>query len=179
MDIGTRVRKLRKQQGRTLQDISVQCGFTKSLLSKIENGVVTPPIATLSKIATALGVSLAMLVDEGDRIGSFFTPAQETENDKNWVKTENGHNFYSFASKHINKKMQPLLFTAKKDEVTEHNLSHKGEEFIYLLSGEMKFRVGNVEYYLKPNDSIYFDCSEEHGAIPVTEDVKYIDIFAE
>ena len=178
MDIGVHIKKLRTHQNRTLQEIADACGFTKSLLSKIENGVVIPPVATLSKIAKALGVKISVLIEEGQKVGSFFTPTDLiTESGR--VKTDKGYSFFTFASEHQNKKMQPFLFTARKGEVVEHHVSHEGEEFIYMLEGEMKFKVGNVEYVLKPGDSIYFDSIEQHGVMPISVEAKYIDVFVE
>ena len=57
--IGRHIRKLRKLQHRTLQDVADNCGFTKSLLSKIEGGKVVPPVATLIKIASALHTNIS------------------------------------------------------------------------------------------------------------------------
>jgi len=59
LNIGTHIRRLRLQQRRTQQEIASVCGFTKSLLSKIESNTVTPPVATLVKIARSLGTSVS------------------------------------------------------------------------------------------------------------------------
>jgi transcriptional regulator with XRE-family HTH domain len=53
IELGKRIRYFRKVQRRTLSDIAQMCGFTNSLLSKIENGKTTPPVSTLIKIANA------------------------------------------------------------------------------------------------------------------------------
>lgn len=176
MIIGKKIRKIRTQQKRTLQQISDTCGFTKGLLSKIENSKINPSVATLSKIAGALGVKVSALLEEDDGLSVIYTPIDKVK-EKNFIKTEKGYSFFPFASEHIDKKMQPFLFTAKKGEIIKHELSHEGEEFIYVLEGEMKFKVGDIEYWLKPGDSLYFDSTEEHGVEPLSDMVKYIDIF--
>ncbi len=178
MDLGKNIKIIRTQQKRTLQEIAEACGFTKSLLSKIENGVVIPPVATLSKIAEALGVKISTLVEEGQNVATIYIPSNAIAKE-NQVKTEKGYSFFPFASEYVNKKMQPFLFQGKKGEVIEHNLSHEGEEFIYMLEGEMKFKVGVVEYILKPGDSLYFNSVEGHGMIPLTDEIKYLNLFAE
>src|SRR3954471_3148850 len=63
-NIGSRVRTVRLRNGLRLQDIAERCGFTKSLLSKIETGAVNPPIATLTAIARALAVPVAALIED-------------------------------------------------------------------------------------------------------------------
>jgi transcriptional regulator with XRE-family HTH domain len=178
MEIGVRIKKIRTQQKRTLQEIADASGFTKSLLSKIENGVVIPPVATLTKIAKALGVKVSTLVEQEQNGDKIFTPSVEIRPDK-LTQTEKGYSIYPFASEHVNKKMQPFLFCGTKGEVLEHTLSHEGEEFIYMLEGEMKFKVGNIEYILKPGDSLYFNSVEGHGVIPLSDEIKYLDIFVE
>jgi quercetin dioxygenase-like cupin family protein len=73
--------------------------------------------------------------------------------------------------------MQPFLFVGKKGEVKPHELSHEGEEFIYVIRGQMKMQVGEVEYQLKEGDSLYFNSSLKHGIQPVSDEVVYLDIF--
>ncbi|MEX2103980.1 MAG: cupin domain-containing protein, partial [Bacilli bacterium] len=95
------------------------------------------------------------------------------------IATNKGYSFYTFAPSFKEKLMQPFLFTAKKGEVKQHVLSHDGHEFVYMLEGEMKYKVGNIEYTMKPGDSIYFNSLEEHTLTPLSEEVKYIAVFAD
>ena len=178
MEVGKRIRKLRLQQKLTLQDIADACGFTRSLLSKIENGKIAPCLGTLSKIAETLGVKSASLLEEGDYKSAIFTPKHVTQNG-NMFKTDTAYAIFTFAAEHIQKKMQPFLITAKKGEVQMHNVSHAGEEFIYVLSGEMNFRVDTVTYLLSDGDSLYFDACEQHEVTPLSEEVLYLNIFTE
>lgn len=176
MQIGMNIRKLRAQQHRTLQEIANACGFSKSLLSKIEHEVVIPPFATLSKIAAALGVNISTLLEEGTDKRCILATAEMVENSPRAI-TDKGYEFVTLAAEYTNKKIQPCLIVGKKNQVAEHSLSHTGEEFIYMLEGEMKFKIGNVEYLMKPGDNVYFDSLQEHGFLPVTDEVKYINIF--
>jgi len=178
MDLGTKIRKLRKRQRRTLKDIAESGGFTPSLLSKIENGKTMPPVSTLSRIAEALGVTFAILLDGSDREGPVHTPAAAVKA-AGLVKTDRGYRFFPFAVERPTKQMQPFLFEVEKGKVRRQALSHSGEEFIYVLTGRIKFRVGNVEYRLDPGDSLYFDSEEEHEVTPVSHKALYLAIFHE
>jgi transcriptional regulator with XRE-family HTH domain len=178
MEIGLKIRKLRKQQNRTLQDVADKCGFSKSLLSKIENGLVVPPVATLARIAEALGTKVSSLMEEGENDAAVFTQSEDIKKGP-LVRTDKGYVFYSFANDFRDKKMQPCLFYGRKGEVIRHSVSHEGEEFIYMLEGRMKIKVGKVEYEMNPGDSLYFDSIEEHGMMPISDEVKYIDMFIE
>jgi len=175
LNIGTHIRRLRLQQHRTQQEIATACGFTKSLLSKIESNTVTPPVATLVKIARALGTAVSALLEAGGRVGAVHTTAAEAL--AGIVQTERGYWIYPFATHRKDKRIQPFLIVAKKGEVKEHHLAHEGEEFIYVLDGRMKFQVGNAEYRLGPGDSLYFSSAEEHQVIPLSAQVTYLNLF--
>lgn len=175
INLGKHIRKLRIQQNRTLKEVADECGFTKSLLSKIETGKVVPPVATLVKIAHALGTKVSTLIEDNDTVETVYTTKKEIE--ENFIKTGIGYSIFPFATDYREKKMQPFLFLARRGEVKEHRVSHEGEEFLYVIEGEMKFQVGNIEYTLKEGDGLYFDALEEHGVMPISEKVKYVDIF--
>ena len=162
----------------TQQDIAEKCCFTKGLLSKIENGSVIPPIATLSKLSKALGVKMSTLLDDTEEgINAHFSSAHEDIT--KYSMTSQGYAICSLVPDKIEKKMTPLIVKAKNGEVKKHLLVHEGEEFIYIISGSMEFKVANIEYQLKTGESIYFSAFEPHGIIHVSNEVTYIDIFVE
>jgi transcriptional regulator with XRE-family HTH domain len=178
MEIGARIRKLRRRQNRTLQAVADRCGFTRSLLSKIENGRTVPPVATLTRIAAALGVSTSALLDDAGQTGTVHTAAAERHG-KGLVKTDKGYSFFTFAAGRADKLMQPFLFEARKGQVKRHRLSHTGEEFLYVLEGEVRYRVGTTEYHLSAGDSLYFDSESEHEVTPVSKLARYLAVFVE
>lgn len=177
LKIGTLIRNLRSNQNRTIQEISDKCGLSKSMISKIETNNVFPSVATLVKLAEALGTNISSLLErKKEDCGSFLITSKKSL--ENTVLTEKGYNIYPYASEFHDKKMQPFLFIARKGEVKEHHLTHNGEEFIYVLEGTMKFQVGDIEYKMSEGDALYFNALEKHQIIPVSEIVKYIDVFA-
>lgn len=175
LQIGTRIRNLRLVQKRTLQDIANACDLSKSMVSKIETNAVVPSVATLVKIAKSLGTHVSVLMEENDTRSSVMISSEKAI--ENMTQTDRGYHIFPFASEYKDKKMQPFLFIGKKGEVKEHHLTHDGEEFIYVLEGEMKLQVGNLEYTLKKGDSVYFNALEQHGILPVSDTVQYINIF--
>lgn len=179
MNIGYKIRYIRKSQKRTLQEIADQCGFTKGLLSKIENNHITPPISTITKIANALGVKISALLDEsGNKDKTVFTKRAKSEDSKG-IKTSKGYFFIPIATDRIDKTMQPYIFFAKKGDIKRQPMSHQGEEFIFILDGEVKFRVGSIEYIMQPGDSLYFNALEEHELSPISDTVKYLGVFTQ
>ncbi|RAP74331.1 helix-turn-helix domain-containing protein [Paenibacillus montanisoli] len=178
MELGDKIKKLRLDQNRKIAEIAEVCGFSKSLLSKIENGKTIPPIATLVKIADALGTKVSILLDDEQRSGTIYTPQDKSHNQL--VKTEKGYSFHAFAVERGEKLMQPYLFVARKGEEDHRkSFSHHGEEFIFVLEGEMRYTVGASEYKLGPGDSLYFDAIEKHSLSPITPEVKYISLFTQ
>ncbi|WP_246067094.1 helix-turn-helix domain-containing protein [Paenibacillus koleovorans] len=178
IDLGNKIKKLRTEQNRSLADIADVCGFSKSLLSKIENGKTIPPIATLMKIADALGTKVSILLDDQRQAGTIHTTRDRVA--AGLTKTEKGYSFFPFAVEREDKLMQPFLFVSRREENDSRNTySHDGEEFIFLLEGEMRYKVGQSEFTLQPGDSLYFDSIEKHSLQPITDEVKYIAVFTQ
>src|SRR5262245_14982382 len=111
--LGARIQKLRLRQHRTLDSVAGECGFTKSLLSKIEGGKTTPPVATLMKIARALGTEVGHLLAADNSSETVFTPAAELA-ESNLTRTDKGYLFHLFAARRSEKLMQPFLFVAHR-----------------------------------------------------------------
>lgn len=177
MSYASRIRTLRRLQKRTLKDMAQACGFTVSLLSKIEAGKTAPPVATLSKIARALGVELSDLLEGSPHKSAVLTPSRHLEA-RELTRTDKGYGFHVLAAGRGEKMMQPFVFEAKRGEVVAGAMSHPGEEFIYVLQGRMRYRVGEVTYTLGPGDSLYFDAEEDHDLEPITPTVRYLGLFA-
>ncbi|WP_243739198.1 helix-turn-helix domain-containing protein [Flavobacterium sp. 245] len=175
IEVGTRIKLLRTSQKRTLQEIADSCGLSKSMISKIENNKAVPSVAALVKIASILGTSISGLLEQESWDKTIVT-SYKTAMDK-LIKTEKGYHIFPYASAYHNKKMQPFLFVARKGEVIPHQLSHEGEEFVFVIEGNMKMQVGDTEYVLKAGDSLYFNALHKHGITPLSDEVTYIDIF--
>ena len=174
-DMGDRIRILRSNQKKTLQEVADGCGLSKSMISKIENGKTIPSVATLVKIAQVLETTISVLLEkEGWAKAVVNTQAEAMEH---LVNTEKGYAIFPYASTFHGKKMQPFLFKATKGEVIPHQLSHEGEEFIYIINGEMHMEVGEIEYLLKKGDTLYFSSLQKHGITPVSDEVVYLDVF--
>ncbi|MFC4808042.1 helix-turn-helix domain-containing protein [Paenibacillus sp. GCM10023250] len=179
LDLGKRIRLIRKEQKRTQEEIAKICGFTKSMLSKIESGGAMPAVSTLMKIAGALGVKVSDLLEEQSSNDTVMVSAGQYEDISKWIKTNKGYSFFAFASTRHSKIMQPYIFVARRGEINEHTFSHSGEEFIYVISGKMRYKVGNTDYEMSAGDSLYFNSLQEHTVVPLSDEVKYLAVFTE
>jgi transcriptional regulator with XRE-family HTH domain len=176
LHLGSHIRRLRLEQRRTQQEVADACGFTKSLLSKIERNRVMPPVATLVKIANALGTRVSELIETGSKVASAATRGADVAGEM--IGTDQGYWIYPYATGFERKRMQPFMFCVRKGEVKEHHLAHEGEEFIYVLDGCVLVQVGPDEHILNAGDTLYFDAAYIHQVIPVSEEARYLDIFA-
>ena len=175
LNIGDRIKMLRISQKRTMQEIAEASDLSKSMISKIENNKTVPSVAALVKIAKALGTNISSLLEQDGWVNAIITTRQKAQ--ENLTTTDKGYSIYPYASEYHEKKMQPFLFVAKKGEVIPHELSHEGEEFIYVIKGQMKMQVGETEYLLNSGDGLYFNSVQKHGIMPVSDEVMYLDIF--
>ena len=166
LDIGSQVRALRNKRDLTLQDLADLTGLSKPNLSQIENNLVTPPIATLLKIAAALGVSIGyffqgvgpdssmVVVRKADRYGVAKGPHI----------SHIGYQYEPLAYPKLGKTMEPFIvhMEEREAEAIVYN-NHRGEEFLYVLEGKIEFRRGDTVVLLEEGDSLYFDSVVPHG----------------
>lgn len=167
LDLGRQIRNLRVRRDMTLKDLSDLTGLSKPNLSQIENNLVTPPISTLLKISTALGVG----------IGHFFQEAGGQEKSVVVVRKEDrygiakgphishiGYQYEPLAYPKFDKNMEPFIVKMEErdaDDIVFNN--HRGEEFLFLLEGKLEFRCGDTVVTLEEGDSLYFDSGIPHG----------------
>ncbi len=163
LNLGGKIRELRLKKGYTLKEMSKITGFSTALLSQIENNVVSPPITTLWRIAEALGVKIACFFQESPEENVDYTLVRKGEG-KPTARRETYPNlsFYSLAFGKLNRKMDPYLVIFDKDEKCPQSVSHEGEEFIYVLEGKLKLKLGDRTFELEEGDSIYYDSRVSH-----------------
>ena len=89
--IGKKIKQVRLRQQKTQQQIADECGISKSLLSKIENGQTSSAVATLSRISDALGIPLSWVLDDHPETDIVLLPK-----DKRQYKIGNEHMGYSY-----------------------------------------------------------------------------------
>lgn len=170
LQIGMKIRNLRQERRMTLQDLAGRTNLSKPLLSQIENNQVIPPLATLLRIAKAFGVNLnCFFEDERDDTKCVLIRAGEQHSRQLRAAHNHGGQAYTYTSRAYGKthhQMEPFDVEFFAREWSEELLvRHEGEEFLYVLEGELEFRHGEQTMILTPGDSVYYDSSEPHGYI--------------
>lgn len=176
MYIGKNIRRIRKDIVMTQQQLADACGLTKSMISKVENGVVIPALSTLTKIAHALRVKVSQLIEAENQQPSMMT-LNPFEDPGQFVTTAMGYQIFNPAAGLEDRMTQPILITAYEGEVKPHLVDHPGEEYLFVFDGEMTFAVGDAIYLLRRGDSLFFDATQSHGIRSVKGMVQYVDVF--
>ncbi|RMB00622.1 helix-turn-helix domain-containing protein [Eilatimonas milleporae] len=162
--IGTTVRKLRKQLHLTVGELAAVAGVSVAMLSKVENGQISPSLATLEKLARGLKVPISRLFTEFDeRRDCSFVPAGEgVKIDRRGTRV--GHQYQVLgATLSGDTAVEPYLITLAEDATPYAGFQHEGMEFIYMLSGSVGYRHGDTVYAMKEGDALLFDSAAAHG----------------
>ena len=162
--IGAKVRRLRQRLGITAADLALAAGLSAGMLSKIENGAISPSLATLQAVAGALNVPVTSLFsDFEERRDCSFVPAgQGVTIDRRGTKS--GHQYQLLGhSLRGDLVMEPYLITLRADAMPYTQFQHEGIELIHVLSGRLVYRHGEVSYPMAQGDSLFFDSQAPHG----------------
>lgn len=166
LNIGIKIRLLRKERQFTLQDLSDKTGLSKPLLSQVENSLVIPPLPTLLKISKALRVPMTYFITEEEIRVTVVREKDINGTPKRLVdgRDPTGYTFSSLVEGKTHKRMEPLFVEFSplaKSKVTP--LAHHGDEFLYVLDGQLEVIYDESTITLDPGDSIYLDARVPHG----------------
>jgi transcriptional regulator with XRE-family HTH domain len=162
--IGRQVRAFRQKLDLTVAGLAKLAGISNGMLSKIENGLASPSLATLQSLASALHIPVT----------AFFRKYEE-ERDVSFVRageglvierrgTRAGHQ-YQLLGHSIGKNVavEPYMITLTEESDVFPIFQHSGMELIYMIEGEVGYRHANKTYSLTPGDSLFFDADAPHG----------------
>jgi len=162
--LGIKVRAIRRELDLTVSDLASAAGISVGMLSKIENGLISPSLATLQSISSVLNVPLSMLFAsfEEKRDCSYVPAGQGVHIERRGTKV--GHQYELLgAAIGGDVAVEPYLITLSEEAVPYSGFRHAGVEFIHMLTGEVNYRHGERTYHLKPGDSLLFDSAATHG----------------
>ncbi|TYO99205.1 XRE family transcriptional regulator [Geothermobacter ehrlichii] len=165
-NIGAKIKKLRKARKLTLQDVARETGFSPALISQIENNNVSPPIATLSKIARFFDVKMGHFFEEDEEEVRYEVVRKGERRVVSRVisakGTGHGYTYETLSYRKRNKKMEPFMLTISERAGEETLYNHEGEEFLLILKGKAEILLEEERVVLKEGDAVYFDSSLRH-----------------
>ncbi|HVJ77048.1 MAG TPA: XRE family transcriptional regulator [Hyphomicrobium sp.] len=162
--IGHQVRHHRKHAGLTVAELAVAAQISPGMLSKIENGQISPSLSTLQMLAAALNVPLtALFASFEQRRDCSYVPSGEGVVIRR-RGTKVGHQYQLLGhSLDGDVVVEPYLITLSDDAVPYTGFQHEGVEFIFMLTGEIEYAHADRSYMLSPGDAILFDSAAPHG----------------
>ena len=162
--LGAQVRRMRRQHDITAVELAEAANISTGMLSKIENGQISPSLGTLQALAAALNVPISNLFGafEENRDCSYVRAGQGVVIERRGTKV--GHQYellgHALGGDVV---VEPYLITLREEARPHTAFQHGGLEFIYMLSGEVVYRHGDRTYPLRPGDALLFDSAAPHG----------------
>ncbi|HBI94201.1 MAG TPA: XRE family transcriptional regulator [Terrisporobacter glycolicus] len=162
IDIGKKIRELRKSKNFSIIDLSKESGLSTGLISQIERNMVVPSIKVMWKIANVLEVNIGYFFDEDDE--NIEEKIVVRKDHRKSINTNDSTKSYELLMPNLNNKsIEFILITLDKEtKINKELVSHKGEECGYIIEGKMKIILENKEYILEKGDSFYFDSKIPH-----------------
>ena len=167
--IGSKIKSIRETKNLSLEEIAESSGLSTEQIMSIESDENLPSLGPLIKIARALGVRLGTFLDDSDALGPVVCRAADRERDSS-ISFSNGATdarkhmeYHPLAQQKAGRHMEPFIIDINPTESLDYKLSaHEGEEFIYVMEGEIELEYGKEKYELKQGDSIFYDSIVKH-----------------
>lgn len=154
--LGAKLRDLRLKNGLTQEELADRAELSKGYISLLENDLTSPSIATLTDILTLLGTNLS----------EFFSDKKESQitftKDDFFVKETTGQTITWIVPTAQKNMIEPTIVELDEGVSTDADIPHEGEEFGYVLSGEVEVVVGERSSIAKTGETFYFSSERKH-----------------
>ncbi len=155
-NLGNKIKEKRKLLMLTQQELANRCELTKGYISQLENNMVSPSLETLEIILEVLGTSLSeFFKDDKDRKIVFTEEEQYDKEFDTYLQTW----LVPSAQEH---RMEPIYVVINPNGETYHDYPHSGEEFGYVIDGEVTVVYGEKTQVCKKGESFYFVSDTKH-----------------
>ena len=161
MDIGSKIKQLRLENGLTQQELANRLELTKGYISQIERNISSPSLETFFSLLEVLGTNptafFSMLKNE---------PVVYTEEDFYEQEDEElKHLIRWIVPNALKYEMEPIIIEIKPGGKSKTDDPHEGEEFGYCLEGEITLVLNKTKHIVKKGQSFYYTTNKEHYLI--------------
>ncbi|MDQ8757706.1 XRE family transcriptional regulator [Sphingosinicella sp. LHD-64] len=170
--LGHRLRRLRRDKGMTLEEAGRITGLAASTLSKIENNMMSPTFDVVQKLVSGLNIDITYLFGQSRGTEASGRRSVTKDGDGRVMETQ-VYRHRLLATELVHKRILPFVTRIKARSLADFTewSCHAGEEFFYVLSGEVCF---NTEHYepvvLGAGDSIYIDSGMRHACYSTSKE---------
>ncbi len=169
MEVALRIKEMREIMGFSAAEMAEKTEVSEEQYLQYESGTVDLPFTFIHKCALAYGVGMADLLEGRSAKLSTYTVTRKGHG-VNTAK-EDGIDIQNMAPWFVNKLAEPYYVTYQYNEELQdkpiHTTKHSGQEFDFVVSGRLKFQIGDNVEYLSEGDSIFYNSSLPHGMIAV------------
>jgi len=154
-EIGPRLRRLRTQRRAGLAEVASAAGISVGFLSAVERSQMSASVGTLRRLARYYRTNILDFFDATELNTRLVRPSKRKV-------LEAGPGVRMELLAWGNKVMEPHLFRIAPGAGSGESYAHEGEEFLFVLRGELKISLAAEEYHLKRGDSFYFESATPH-----------------
>ena len=161
--VGKKIKKARLGKKISFDQLANETGFSIDYLKEIEAGKKTPPVGTLLQIARALEIDSGMLLKEEE--------SKLKKRIKAYTKRTDNYAYETLTPGAENKHLKAFKVTV--DPMADHKgvgYQHEGEEFVYILAGQIEIVVGDHVNRLKAGGSLHFNSGIPHQMRNISEE---------
>lgn len=159
MNLGNKIKQHRKLLQLTQEQVADRCELTKGYISLLENDKTSPSIETLTHILNVLGTSLSEFFHEENQ------PEVVFEVEKQYVKDFGAYKQTWLVPSSQMQSMEPILVELLPNSQTNIDMPHEGEEFGYVIDGEIEVHYGKESYKCITNESFYILTNKSHFVV--------------
>ncbi len=180
--IGEKIRQVRESKEISVEELAKASGNSVELIESLEEGAYIPSMTPLFKIARALGVRLGTFLDDMPQTGPFVVKSGQSGEIIHFTGSisnleESTLDLYSLAYGKGDRHMEPFIVDLHPKNTDKYELSsHEGEEFIYVMDGEIELLYGQEKYVLGTGDSIYYDSVIPHDLHAHQKEAKILAV---
>lgn len=157
-EVYKKIKEMRVKSGMTLKELGNKTELTPSFLSQVERGNSSLAITTLKKIADVFEVHISYFFEDTGEEQFIVTPSTQER-----MKAENFETVYiRLNGKFPQRTLAPFILKLSPLQKKTKTFQYPGEEFYYVLEGEVIFTIDHKEYRVKKGESIHFPAHLEH-----------------
>ncbi|WP_407461381.1 cupin domain-containing protein [Methanobrevibacter sp.] len=179
-EFALKVKSIRERQNMSIEELAEKSDVKLEVLKAMENGEIIPSLTPLTKMAKALGVRLGTFLDDTPQLGPVVVRGGKPDNvlyfsGREDVTNSTNLEFHSLGAGKIDRNIDPFIIdiTYEKDYKLS---SHEGEEFIYVLEGEIEVEYGKDKFTVAAGDSIFYDSVVPHHLHSTGDNAKILAV---
>ncbi len=156
--LGARVRSLRKERELSQRELADLASLSPNAISLIERDEISPSVATLQRLAAALGVKMSYFF-ETETVARVL----HVRSSQRPVIRGIGSSIEGLGARLDGQQMEPFLVTlTPRADMGAGQVIHAGHEFVFCLAGQVKYEIDGDLYLLEPGDFLMFEADLPH-----------------